>query len=138
MSETNPYQTPEAAFNQEGIDLEKVKKIATGQKLIIYAIFIHMLLITINIVLVRYGIIESTIYIVIVAGRFFALLLSIIGVIKLTSALGNSIIMKIIFIILLFLPLINLIVLLLLNSRATRKVQEAGYKVGLFGASYEK
>ena len=37
--------------------------------------------------------------------------------------------------ILLFLPLINMLVLLRVNSRATKTLREAGYTVGFMGAS---
>ena len=36
---------------------------------------------------------------------------------------------------LLILPLVNLIILLMLNSSATRALQAAGYRVGLLGAA---
>ena len=46
-----------------------------------------------------------------------------------------SIVAKILLVILMFVPLVNLITLLVLNARATRRLREAGYKVGLLGAS---
>jgi hypothetical protein len=37
--------------------------------------------------------------------------------------------------VLMFVPLVGLIVLLVLNSKATAKLRAAGYRVGLLGAS---
>jgi hypothetical protein len=37
--------------------------------------------------------------------------------------------------VLMFVPLINLLTLLVVNGRATRVLRDAGYRVGLLGAS---
>jgi len=37
-------------------------------------------------------------------------------------------------VILLFIPVLNIVILLILSSRATRALRQAGYRVGFFGA----
>jgi hypothetical protein len=62
------------------------------------------------------------------------ILVQLVALANLSRALGYSILMTIAFLLLLFLPLIALIVLLVLIGKATRRLKEAGYRVGLFGA----
>jgi len=52
-----------------------------------------------------------------------ALGMSLVGIFRVASGMGSGIVLKI------------LLVLLILNSRATRFPREAGYTVGLMGAS---
>jgi hypothetical protein len=74
-------------------------------------------------------------------GPAFALLilvslgLSLFGVYQLSSGLGMSTPMKIIVFVCMFIPLVSLITLLVLNSKATTALRAAGYHVGLLGAS---
>ncbi len=59
------------------------------------------------------------------------LVFMIISVIKLTKALNLS---AVIYAILMFVPCVSLIVLLILNGKATERLKQAGIKVGLLGA----
>jgi hypothetical protein len=51
------------------------------------------------------------------------------------TGMGMSLTRKILLVLLMFVPLVSLIVLLILNSRATSALRAAGYRVGFFGAS---
>jgi len=59
---------------------------------------------------------------------------SLVGVWKIATALGSNIVMKILAIVSMFVPLANLIVLVMLSMRASKRLKEAGYTVGLLGA----
>jgi len=59
---------------------------------------------------------------------------SLLGVLKICSGLQKSQGMKILFMVLSYFPLINLIVLVYLNVQATRRLRQAGWTVGLLGA----
>ena len=59
---------------------------------------------------------------------------SICFIAKLTSALKYNVGVTVISCIAMFVPLLSLIVLLVLNSKATAILKEHGVKVGLFGA----
>jgi hypothetical protein len=59
--------------------------------------------------------------------------LSLLATFRLASALYGTT-MAIVYGILMFAPCIGLIVLLLLNQEATRRLRNAGFKVGLLGA----
>ena len=61
-------------------------------------------------------------------------LLGLFGLLRLWSGLGYSELTKLFLLLLLFIPVINVLVLLLINGRATRALRTAGYKIGLLGA----
>jgi hypothetical protein len=57
-----------------------------------------------------------------------------LGVVRICSGLQRSQGQKILFMVLTFFPVINLIVLVYLSVKATRLLREAGWSVGLLGA----
>ncbi len=56
------------------------------------------------------------------------------GVVKMCTGLGSTQNRKLLFMVLSFFPLINLILLAHLSVKATRIARDAGWRVGLFGA----
>jgi len=104
--------------------VETITKVASGQKLIIYAILVNFLTVGLCALI---GDIGGLLGIVVIV-------MSLVGMFRLASGLGYSTGKKIMFVILLLVPLIGLITLLVLNSRATKVLREGGYKVGLLGA----
>ena len=125
MTYTNPYQTPKASLNKTLEQIEGIEDVAVGQKFLIYAILINFASMLLQAIIGPIAVLASII----------AVIVAIIGTFKLASGLGMSLIAKILLLILMFIPLINLITLLILNSRATKQLRNAGYKVGLLGAS---
>lgn len=109
---------------QATLNEQSIGKVASGQKLIIYAILVHLLTICLQLVIGENAALLGIV----------AVVMSWIGFLRLASGLGYSTGAKIGLVILLLVPLIGLITLLVLNSRATKALTEAGYKVGLFGA----
>ena len=70
----------------------------------------------------------------VVALLYWALLISIlVSVLRLLAALGVHVIWRIFCALLLIAPCINLLVLLVINGRATRALKDAGLRVGLMG-----
>ncbi|MFI4882189.1 MAG: hypothetical protein ACIAQU_06350 [Phycisphaerales bacterium JB064] len=59
---------------------------------------------------------------------------SIVVIVLLTGALGWSVVGRVVAALLMFCPIISLITLLVINSKATNALKAAGYKVGLMGA----
>lgn len=112
-----------SATQQPASDVRLIEKVASGQKLIIYAILVNIL--AIGLVAV-FGDIAGLVSVV-------ALVIALVGMFRLAGGLGYSTAAKIFLLVLVVLPLIGLITLLVLNSRATKALREAGYKVGLFG-----
>ena len=109
---------------QSEVTKQPIEKVASGQKLIIYAILVNFLTFGLQL---AFGDIAGLLGIV-------AVIMSLVGMFRLASGLGFSTGAKIGLIILLLIPLVGLITLLVLNSRATKALRGAGYKVGLLGA----
>jgi uncharacterized membrane protein len=109
---------------QAAVTTQPMEKVASGQKLIIYAILVNLLTICLQ---AAFGDIAGLVGIV-------AIIMSLVGMFRLASGLGFSNGGKIGLVILLLVPLVGLITLLVLNSRATKALRGAGYKVGLLGA----
>lgn len=65
---------------------------------------------------------------------FIVAVWSLLGVVKICSALGRSQGAKLTYMTLSFVPLVNLVSLVMLSVRATRLLRSAGWTVGLFGA----
>ena len=119
---TEPEETPATA--EAGSSDSQIEDVRVGQKLIIYAILLNV---TVAIAAAYYPLLGVV--------QIVTLIVTILGLLRLFRGLGTAIWARVILIILMFVPLVNLVVLLMLNSRATKALREAGYKVGLMGAS---
>lgn len=64
-------------------------------------------------------------------------ILIVVGVIQMLAALRTHILVRILYILLLFVPCISLLMLLLANGHATRALRKAGLRVGLMGVKDE-
>lgn len=123
--QNNPYEAPKAPIQRAPSDVLRVEDIASGQKLVIYAILVDLASMVLRLVV---GPIAGL-------AALFALAMSIMGIVRLGSGLAMSLVSKVVLVAAMFIPLVNLITLLIVNSRATRHLRNAGYKVGLLGAS---
>src|SRR5688572_6251433 len=100
-----------------------IEDVADGQRLIIFAILLYIV----------------TAVLISTSGEIFGLLgfgsivLAIVGLLKLADGLGYPTGIKALLIVLAFVPLASLIMLLIVNGKATEALKAAGYKVGLFG-----
>lgn len=101
-----------------------IEDVASGQRLIIYAILINLAAVALS---AAVGDIAGLLALV---GVFLA----IWGLLRLATGLRYSLGVKIILIVLAFIPLVSLVMLLVVNGRATKALREAGYHVGLLGA----
>ena len=128
MTDKNPYQAPTSDVTVTAEPDEFVLKIMTGQKLIIYAILVYLALVFLA---ASVGQIAQLLIII-------PLIMSIIGVVRMSTGMKHPIWWRIVLVILLFIPLINIITLASLSSRATLRLRNAGFKVGLLGARARK
>lgn len=125
MTDTNPYETPEAPVGDPHHDAEEVEKVKKGQKMIIYAILINL-----SAYLVQMAVGQVAVLVTLAST-----IVALVGLYYLSKGLGMSILTKIFVLILLFIPLLNILTMLVINSKATARLRAAGYKVGLLGAS---
>ena len=70
-----------------------------------------------------------------IGGGLAALIMSFMGVWKMGYGLGVGTILRVVMLIFMIVPIINILLLLIVNARATRKLRQAGYKVGFLGVS---
>lgn len=101
-----------------------IEDVKTGQKMVLYAIVLNF----------AAGVARATIGNVWILIGIAATVLAIAGLLKLANGLGYSTGVKVLLVILSFIPIVSLIMLALLSGKATERLRAAGYKVGLMGA----
>jgi hypothetical protein len=101
-------------------------KVASGQRLIIIAILLQVLSAVLK---VAVGNPAG------VGAALVGLVLAFVGLFQMAAGLRIAIGWRVLFAVLLLIPLVGLITLVALNSRATRALRAGGYHVGLLGAS---
>jgi hypothetical protein len=116
-----------AARAEEIEQAERQSLAAQGQKIAIYCIVL-------NFVLQSMGRSHALPDFALVVLYLCIAVYSLLGVVKICSGLGQSQGRKILFMVLSFFPLINLVSLVYLNVKVTRMLREAGWTVGLLGA----
>lgn len=125
MNTYNPYEAPKANVSAPIENDAGIEQVASAQKLIIYSILAYFAAAAIRASMGPIGVLVG----------LGALVMGLVGTYRLCSGLGYSMATRIILMVLMFLPLVGLIVLLVLNSKATGRLRAAGYRVGLLGAS---
>lgn len=101
--------------------------LASGQKIMIYSILLNFLVRAVGSVR---GIPDILLLILFACVALYAAS----GVVRICTGLGKSQGEKIAFMVMVFIPLVNLLGLLYLSSKATTLLRKAGWKVGLLGA----
>jgi len=103
-----------------------LKKVASGQRIIMVALVLNLLLA----------------FVIAAAGKHIGLAASIVtiavtfvGIVRLSSGMRYAVGWRLFLAVLILIPLVNLITLLILNARATRTLRGGGYRVGFFGVS---
>ena len=121
----NPYQPPKATLDTGAETSGDIEKVASGQKMVIYSIVLNLVTMALQMAV---GAVAGLVGI-------GAIVLALIGIFRIGSGMELSLVVKILLVILMFVPLVNLLTLVVLNARATARLRDAGYRVGLFGAS---
>lgn len=127
MTPNNPYKAPLSNIENRVIkdSSADLRKTAKGQKLLVYAVLVYF------IAAFARSYIGPFAFILL----FASLIMSLSGLYMVLAERQSHIAVKILLFIFLFVPLINILVLLRVNARATKELREAGYKVGLMGAN---
>jgi hypothetical protein len=124
--ELNPYQAPAAQVGDAPAeDSAELREVARGQKLTIYSILLNLASFALGSVSPVLGMLAS----LAAAG------LAIYGVVTLSTGLRIAVWVRVVLALLMFVPVANLVTLVVLNLRATRRLRDAGYRIGLLGAS---
>ncbi len=106
-------------------DEPQIEQVASAQKLIIYAILAYFAAAVVRVLLGPVGLLVAV----------AAALTGLLGAYRLCTGLGYAMATRVLLMVLMCVPLVSLIVLLVLNGKATRRLRDAGYRVGLLGAS---
>ncbi len=134
MSSQNPYESPKAKiYGSDEALADHLPKVAKGQKLVINAVLAYFVLALLN----GSGILDAMGAVggILILIAVLAILgTSLWGVILLVINLNYPMILRIIVVLLMFIPLINWITLLIVNANATKVLRAGGYKVGFLGA----
>jgi hypothetical protein len=141
--DSNPYRPPLAQVRdmpESEADAESIAQLGSGQKLAIYAICTYIGTALVRVLLtalLRSSLEDDDLFLIgLFAGAAFlvAFVLSAVGQWRMADGLGISVGLRVLMVILLFIPLVNIVMLLILSSRSTRALRQAGYRVGFFGA----
>jgi len=120
----NPYQSPSAVVDVREQRSSSLGDVASGQKLVIYAILLYFLAAALRTVVGPVALLA-----------FLAcLVMSWTGIYKIARGLDYPVWWRIILLVLMLVPLFGLLVLVMLSSKATGRLRKAGYSVGLLGA----
>lgn len=132
MTETNLYQSPQAIVEQtDDIEIDHLIETAKWQKCLIYTFLAYLLLVVGSMITIP--IIALVISLLNIAA-FIAMV--IFNGLLCWRVYGR--ISRIIMVVLGIVPLFNLLVILAANSRANKKIRQAGYKVGFMGANIKQ
>ena len=120
----------QAPLGPSGASLDRgLSKVASGQRLIIYAILLNLLCLVVK---GTAGDVAG------LAAGIVATVVALVGLFRLASGMGYAVDWRVLLAVLMVIPLIGLITLVILNSRATKALRAGGYKVGLLGASRQR
>jgi len=140
--DSNPYRPPQAHVRDmpdAEVDEERMSRLASGQKLAIYAIGLYLGVAFVRGFLVGAGMTTRGPLIImgalVLIAALTALVMSFIGLWRMGDGLGIGVVLRVLILLLMFVPLINILVLLIINARATRALRAGGYRVGFFGVS---
>ena len=120
----NPYQSPKAVVDVREQRSSSLGDVASGQKLVIYAILLYFLAAALRTVVGPAALLAL----------LACLVMSWTGIYKIARGLDYPVGWRIVLLVLMLIPLVGLLVLVVLSSKATGRLRKAGYSVGLLGA----
>lgn len=121
-----PAKTRSEAPDSQESDGQDLDKAARGQRMLVFSILGGF------VVNAMAG--AKLNDIAVLAATCVLLVYSLLGVVRLASGLGRSTGATIVFMVLTFVPLVNILTWIVLSMRATRALRAAGWEVGLLGA----
>ncbi|WP_137936783.1 hypothetical protein [Chitinivorax sp. B] len=118
----NPYMPPQSDL--DAADEANLMEVASAQRMLLISIVISLIC---NVTINARPAMDAVVGVVAIGNLVFSLW----SIFRLCKALDRQ---PILWMIAMFIPLVNLIALLFLNRQATSHLKDAGYDVGLFGA----
>lgn len=124
--------SPPITVRFAGTPSRSLEQIASGQKLISSAILINLGLYLLSLML------GETAALVLALVAIGAFVIALIGVSRISTGLDDSTASRILQGLALLVPVASLIVLVSINSRASKELKAAGYKIGFLGAIQQR
>ncbi|MBT5900761.1 MAG: hypothetical protein HOH58_01475 [Opitutaceae bacterium] len=113
-------------MNQESAERAQAARVCSGQRFAVWAIMLNLL--TVPLLLVPEGaLIRAPLILV-------AIVLAVLGIVRMSQELNISLVLIVLMAMGMVIPFLNLVILLVINARATRYLRDHGYTVGMFGA----
>lgn len=122
--------------NMPTYDNLQLKDIQTGQRLVIYAILLNLVVVLLIQALSKQQGME--IFLLAIPVMLASTGVSLFGIYKLTAGLGYEPGMRILFCGLMMIPCVCTIILVSVNVKATKVLRDHGFKMGLLGAKKPK
>lgn len=133
----NPYQSPNApVVGVNSGKREDLRKVAQYQKGIIYCILANLILFVVNIAAGQAGDQGTVMFLgLAIIGVYLIVAIAQLAFIVLLATQVYNLGLGILFGVLSFVPCLGLVLLLVVNQKATGVLQQNGIKVGLMGAN---
>lgn len=132
MQDTDHDALPQEDAGQRTTANPAWSQVADGRRLVIFSIGLYLCAMLAAVILSLQQISGGYPVSILI---YAALVSALIGVFRLTQALGCSTFQKVALLVLMFVPFANLVTLLLLNARAAGALRDAGYRVAWFRLS---
>ncbi|GAB5558804.1 MAG: hypothetical protein SynsKO_04510 [Synoicihabitans sp.] len=116
-------------MDENADEAARAEQVCSGQRFAIWAILLN--LISIPLLQVPEGALIRAPLVLI------AIILAVLGIVRMSRALGINLIIIVLMAMGMIVPFLNLVILLIINGRATRYLRAQGYTVGLLGAKKE-
>lgn len=124
MSGTNPYAAPSAELDHPGEASRELLAIGKAMRVPNLAVLVYLIFA----MAIPRDSLAMLAFIV-------PLLMMIVGMYRLGDALGQPVIIRIVLIPLMFVPLLNLVIVLLMVNNASKRLKAGGVKTSLLGVS---
>lgn len=136
MSLDNPFQSPEtvSVHTASPTDRDRLRRIASAQRQVNIAVLLYLSLIPVNMVLGAIGSGSMWAPVLVLVLGLVVLGLGAISVFKLASIFRGKLV-AVIYVLGLIVPLLGLLLLLSISSKATKELRNAGFQVGLMGVN---
>jgi hypothetical protein len=128
MPNQNPFTPPSApladVIDNDPESLESLNLIASGQRQVMFALLAQIAASVLAGAVPQLGLL-------LLIG---ALIYAVVALVRLASALGMSVVSRVLLCLGLVIPLVSLLVLAVLSSRASRRLRAGGFRIGFLGA----
>jgi len=115
--------------NDQRAETERTEQVCSGLRIAVWAILLN--LVSVVLLVVPDGAMIRAVTVLL------AIVLAVWGTVRMARGMKFDLIVIVLLAMVMVLPMLNLVILLIVNARAARFLREHGYRVGLLGAMKE-